>query len=333
MKFRINKSSEIAIFLQLKEQIKYYILSGRLQPGTRLPTPKELAAYLQINRNTVIASYKELEKENLLVTKQGQGTYISEKILPILDEKKRYELVAVARKALEKTLDLGFSPQDLYTVVFSQAVLGIDNNSKEELKALMVECNIPDLQYFQQVLQKELEIKVEGCLLSDLPDKINDELVIGVDFVVTTFFHIEDVRAILEPLGKDVLAIMAVPHLQTFIRIGQLKAGTRIGLVCATERGSFSMRRALEAAGLQHIHFENAGLDEKNKLEEMLKRVDWVVASRVAFDVVNAMVPPNVGIMRYYTILDQAGLQMIKQYLNKKMFSTGDTYWVPGEKK
>ncbi|TLM97867.1 GntR family transcriptional regulator, partial [bacterium] len=280
MEFQVNKSSEFPIYQQLKEQIKYFLLSGVLQPGTRVPPPKDLASYLQINRNTVIAAYKELEKEGLLMTRHGQGTYISEKLPPLPDEERKQALINLVRDTLERTVELGFSTEDLFTVVFNQAVLGIGSPRRKELRTLLVECNRPDLEYFQQEMQKELGIRVDGCLLAELPDKVQDEAVTAADFVVTTFFHLEDVKAILEPLGKEVMAIMAAPHLHTFMRIAQLPPGTRVGIVCGSKDGSLNMKKALESAGIENVKLANAGLDDRETLQEMLNRVDVVVASR-----------------------------------------------------
>lgn len=318
MEFQVNKSSEFPIYQQLKEQIKYFLLSGVLQPGTRVPPPKDLASYLQINRNTVIAAYKELEKEGLLMTKHGQGTYVSEEMPPLPDEERKQALISLVRETMEKTVQLGFNTEDLFTVVFNQAVLGLGSPRKKELRTLLVECNPPDLEYFQQELQKELGIQVDGCLLSELPDKVQEEAVTAADFVITTFFHIEDVKAILEPLGKEVIAIMAAPHFHTFMRVAQLPPGTRVGIVCASEDGSLNMKKAMETAGIEHIKLENACLDDKKALQKMFKRVDWVVASRVVIDAVKVMVPPEVQVMEFYNVLDWAGLQMLKQYLENK---------------
>ncbi len=318
MDFQVNKSSEFPIYQQLKEQIKYFLLSGVLQPGTRVPPPKDLASYLQINRNTVIAAYKELEKEGMLLTKHGQGTYVSEEMPPLPDEERKQALIALVRETMERTVKLGFSVEDLFTVVFNQTVLGLDALPRKELRTLLVECNKPDLQHFQQELQKELGIRVDGSLLTELPDNVQEEIVTGADFVVTTFFHVEDVKAILEPLGKEVVAIMAAPHLHTFMRIAQLPPGTRVGIICGHEDGSLNMRRALESAGIQHITLENAGLDDREALQKMINRVDWVVASRVVIDAVKVIVPTGVQVMEFYNVLDQAGVQMLKQYLDKK---------------
>lgn len=154
--------------------------------------------------------------------------------------------------------------------------------------------------------------------MTELPEKVQEESVTAADFIVTTFLHVEDVKAILEPLGKEVVAIMAAPHLHTLMRIGQLPPGTSVGLVCASESGACNMRLALEAAGIQHITLQHAGFDNKESLNRLLSQVDWVVASRVVVEDHRAVVPYIVQIIEFANVLDQAGLQMLKQYLRKR---------------
>jgi GntR family transcriptional regulator len=302
----------------LEEQIRYFLLSGSLQPGTQVPTPKDLGTYLRINRNTVISAYKELEKEGLLVTKHGQGTYISDKLPTPPDMEKRQALISLVNETLNKTHELGFSPEDLFTLVFNQAVLGLDSINDFELRALVVECNKPDLDYFYSTLKAELGIHIDGCLLSELEDRIDDDAVTRADFVITSVIHLEEVKAILESLNKDVLAIYATPHLQTFMRIAQLPAGTKVGVACGTERGACNMKNALVEAGINNIDLEYCATDNKTKVKEVVNRVDWVIASRMAYEELKAVAPPNVRFMEFFSELDKPGIEMLKQYISKR---------------
>lgn len=317
MEFRINKNSEIPIYQQLKEQIKYFLLNGKLKPGDRLPAPKDVAIFLHINRNTVIASYKELEKEGLIVVKHGQGTYVSENLPSIPDDGRKQALINLAQETLCRTRELGFTPHDLYTIIFGQAVLGLGQSRRT--RVLFVECSELDLDFYKRELEKELkDIAVEGCLLDDLPHKMEEEWVVSADFVITTFYHVEDVKAILEPLGKEVMAIMAAPQLDTLIRIGQLAAGTRVGLICCTAQRALRMRKALEAAGIQHIVLEHAGLDDKDVVLEMVSKVDLIVTSLTHFEQVKAVTPADIPIMEFTSVLDQAGIEMLRRFIAAK---------------
>ncbi len=319
MEFRINKSSEFPIYQQLKEQIKFYLLSGTLQPGTKIPTPKDLGTYLQINRNTVIAAYKELEQEGLLVSKHGQGTYIAEKLPSTPEDERRKALITLAQETLEKTKELGFDPEDLFTVVFNRTVLGLDipYYSKKAFRALMVECNSPDLAYYQNSLRLELGIEVDGCLLDELDDKKSEDFIRNTDFVVTNITHLEDVKAILEPLNKEVFGVMAAPHLHIFMEMRKLPAGTKVGLVCITEQFAARMEKALKEAGIDHLILKHSGTQDRESFNRMINEIEYLVSSRAVIDTVRKLVPERIKILEYCLELDRAFLEKLKQYLQR----------------
>ena len=65
------------LFDQLRGQIIEGIRSGRLPPGTRLPTVRELAGQLSMAVNTVARAYRELESAGILETRGRFGTFVA----------------------------------------------------------------------------------------------------------------------------------------------------------------------------------------------------------------------------------------------------------------
>ncbi len=319
MKFSINKKVDFPIYQQLKEQIKYFLLSGTLQAGEKVPSPIELEKLLKVNRNTVISAYKELEKEGLLVGKRGQGTYVSDNINVYNAKKHNQELLTLAEETIEKTKQLGFKPEELFTVIFNYTVLGVNDSKKLHLKALLTESAIQNLEYFRDVLIKELNIDVDICLLSELQDSIDSEIVRNCDFVITGFNHVEDVKATMEPLGKEVIGLMAAPSIHAFMRIAKLEPGTKVGIVCATTQGALNMKKAIENAGVENITIITCGAENNKQLLELLQEVDVVITSRIAFDNVKTLLPQGVQLLEFFAELDRNGLQMLEQYINNKV--------------
>jgi len=64
--------------VQLAEQIKRAIAVGALAPGERLPTVKGLAHDLKLNANTVARVYRDLEREGVIATAAGRGSFVRE---------------------------------------------------------------------------------------------------------------------------------------------------------------------------------------------------------------------------------------------------------------
>ncbi|MFT5030915.1 MAG: GntR family transcriptional regulator [Candidatus Binatia bacterium] len=83
MIIRINYKSGKPPYLQIGEQIRHAAASGALKSGEAVPTIRGLAEKLQVNRNTVAKAYTELEREGILETKTGRGSFLRENQTPL----------------------------------------------------------------------------------------------------------------------------------------------------------------------------------------------------------------------------------------------------------
>ena len=74
--FTIDARSGVPIYLQLIEQVKRSVAIGVLEPGEQLPTVKQLALDLTINPNTVARAYRDLERDEVIETAPGRGSFV-----------------------------------------------------------------------------------------------------------------------------------------------------------------------------------------------------------------------------------------------------------------
>jgi GntR family transcriptional regulator len=76
-RFRLDFRSGVPVYRQLIDQVLGAIASGAVAPGEQLPTVRQAAVDLEINPNTVVRAYRELEIRGVLTTHQGTGTFVS----------------------------------------------------------------------------------------------------------------------------------------------------------------------------------------------------------------------------------------------------------------
>ncbi|KKM09209.1 hypothetical protein SY88_19440 [Clostridiales bacterium PH28_bin88] len=112
MDFYVEFESGVPIYVQLKDQIKYAVATGRYPPGSRLPTVRQLAVELRINANTVSKVYSELEHEGILATRQGKGTFVRE-VEVSEDEAREQRLDALLESVIVEAYALGYQPNEL----------------------------------------------------------------------------------------------------------------------------------------------------------------------------------------------------------------------------
>jgi GntR family transcriptional regulator len=72
----VDPRSGVPIYLQIIEQVKRSVALGILEAGEQLPTVKQLALDLTINPNTVARAYRDLERDSVIETAPGRGSFV-----------------------------------------------------------------------------------------------------------------------------------------------------------------------------------------------------------------------------------------------------------------
>ena len=109
--YRIDKKSDIPIWVQLKKRLTYLIASGAYQPGDQLPTVRELAVQRDINYHTVNKVYHDLESSGLIEVQVGRGSHVADlgnsRFVAFENDARM-----VASEYATKLLDLGMTPEE-----------------------------------------------------------------------------------------------------------------------------------------------------------------------------------------------------------------------------
>jgi len=111
--FAIDLHSGVPVYRQLIDQVRGGIASGSLTAGDQLPTVRQLAVDLEINPNTVMRAYRELELGGLLETHQGTGTFIANKKIEKKSAERDRQLSQMAGEFAARAGAAGFTLEDL----------------------------------------------------------------------------------------------------------------------------------------------------------------------------------------------------------------------------
>jgi GntR family transcriptional regulator len=108
IEFHLDPRSGVATYLQIVQQVKEALRLGTIDVGDQLPTVREVVAHLAINPNTVAKAYRDLEREGLVLARQGRGTFVANTLAPASlrhHDELRAELERWVAKAEEAGLD------------------------------------------------------------------------------------------------------------------------------------------------------------------------------------------------------------------------------------
>ena len=82
---RVDATSFVPIYEQIKQGIVRLVATGRLKVGEPLPSIRDLAAEIIVNPNTVARAYRELEQGGLVLTQKGRGSFVADRARPDVD--------------------------------------------------------------------------------------------------------------------------------------------------------------------------------------------------------------------------------------------------------
>jgi DNA-binding transcriptional regulator YhcF (GntR family) len=121
--FAVDPGDELPVGLQLAWRLRALISTGQLASGERLPSFRQLAGWAGVNVNTVRGVYEGLERDGLVVSRQGQGTFVAAGVAP------NPELEEIVAEALRRAREAGAGPREL--AIVAMACAGVEADADE----------------------------------------------------------------------------------------------------------------------------------------------------------------------------------------------------------
>lgn len=112
----VDDDSALPVYEQLREQVKAALGRGELRRGEQLPSVRDVAASLGINPNTVNRAYSELERDGIVATKRGRGTFVT----PKRAGEEVGRLLQIAERFVAHARSLGYEGTQIVSAVRDQ---------------------------------------------------------------------------------------------------------------------------------------------------------------------------------------------------------------------
>lgn len=122
---KIDARSSTPLYEQIEIEIKELILNGGIKAGEKLPSIRELSSMVTINPNTVRKAYSELEREGVIETLIGRGTFIVRNYEPVFLESKYNEMKSKFRMSILEGKYLGLTKQEILNT-FAECLAFVD---------------------------------------------------------------------------------------------------------------------------------------------------------------------------------------------------------------
>lgn len=117
LRIQIRPNSGLPLYRQIANEVKAAFLRGYVRPGERLPSVRELASELGINPTTVVKAYDLLDRERLVVRRQGQGAFVAGGDEPLRPEERDARIGELAQELALEGRRLGFTEEAIGELV------------------------------------------------------------------------------------------------------------------------------------------------------------------------------------------------------------------------
>lgn len=305
----LDRKSGIPFYIQLKEQIRKQITQGLWTTGTKLPTERELAEGLGISRNTVSQAYKELEKEGVLSSTQGRGTFVADSFHTAHQENRKEQILRIIDMAMEEAVGLGFSIDDFVSFVYLRGRQKKDFLAK--VKVAFVESNPEQLAEARWNLGPG--VTIIPFLLSELQDRRGRERIKGMNLVVTSSEHVLEVKKWVQGLDLNVIELSLQPKLETIVRVAKLP-NREVVLLCESIVFGEKVKTALAGAGLYPLLTIKVQPSDE-ELADLLPQCTAVITASSQRKKVERLLPDHMELIEFRFEPDAGSLNLLRSIL------------------
>ena len=321
-KWYLDKDSKVPLYLQLKDQIKYHISTGGLQQNEQLPAVNKLAKELAINFETVRKAYKELEKEGLISMQRAKGTLVTldKGAPPFVPANAHGPEQAPERwvyNAVSALLAKGVPPEQVRAAVARSMEEAFA--AHKERFVIFTECNPLQVHDIAVQLKSILEEDVRPVLLEDLENEISglaaDEK--RLQAIVTTGFHLNDVRAALGGRQIDVHILITNMSPESRRKIDEIGTDRRFGFICRDKESIPLYNDLLRGEFGKKIKLVSTYLGDAAGVESLLRSVDILLVTPPVFREVKRISPADLPVFNVFDRVDPMSLRVLKDRISR----------------
>ncbi|MEO0601484.1 MAG: GntR family transcriptional regulator [Myxococcota bacterium] len=306
--FFVNRQSAVPLHVQIKEQIRYAVTSGDLEPGVALPSIRELTAQLGVHRNTVHRVYMELQALGVLVSRPGVGVFVNDALSRSVSPSDLAAVDELVERFFVEGRQAGINPVTLSRLVSQRAPA----HDARHPTVAFVECTAHQSVECARDLGESFGVRVVHLLLDDLrrqPCRVPGDL----RHVVTSLFHYDEVSEWAEDQGRKVHAVTYGLHPATQRQLRQIGPDVRLGFVCHDANTEEVIGKQVAARVPDGVFVGCANLESKPSALELLGNVDTVILTEPAAAFCIEHCTPDHELLELHFSLHPASVEKVRR--------------------
>lgn len=311
MQFLLDKKQKGTLFQQAYEQLLIALHTGKVRPGSRLPSVRQVALSNKINIKSVFAVYQQLQAEGYVTLRIGSGAYVDELDQFDLEQAYYLSLLKLIKSHLSEAQKLKLDPQNYSSLVQKF----IDKSELGSISVGVIECNEEQIRVFAKEISDRLHVRVLPLLLEQLesPDGKTAELLEEVDCFATTDFHFKQVKVLTAKYQKKLLQLRLNPHFIPTI-IEAARQGRVLMIVSNADYFPAFRHRLLDLSVEPAIVKRISAVDycDRSRLCAALAKAQSVYISAICEPHLRRLLPPHLRELKFDGLLSSESIEALE---------------------
>lgn len=296
--------------VDIEQMLAGRIRTGAYPEGSQLPTVRDLAHELSVNKNTIVRAYQALERKGFLELIRGRGAFVRARapVLGEMDSRWLARLDELVSDAKQRGLTR--------ELVLSEITARVDTIfGQGDLRLAFIECNQQDIDEMATQLAGAVHHPFEGLLLSEFvkhPKRYASEY----DLIITTFYHLNEVnRSLGEGKHENLVAVHAMPNHDALLNLARLYSPI-IGLVAALPSVVDTLTHIVN---MYHPNATIIGalIDDTPRVKTLLRKADAAVITR-AFAPQLLRFKPEIPVVVVTFTIDQQSVEYLQNRIQQE---------------
>jgi GntR family transcriptional regulator len=297
----LTRESEVPIRAQLALQIEVAIVTGRLAPGKKLPSVRELARRYGLHHNTAAAAYNDLTSRGLIEARRGSGIYVSKRSEPSPPETAR-EIDDLIASFLEIARARGYTAAEIRAAVTTW----LERQPPDHV--LIVE-PAPDI---RAILEHEIAGALPCPVRAVRPEALDEPGVLDAALVVTSFYHAATIRERIGPTAP-LVTINLNPGDAEMARLKQLPGGALLGIVSVSPLLLSVVSTVISSVRGEDVLVRPVLLSEEDEWKHLARTADAVVCDSLSGE---AVAPHTRKRHRVIRLVPESTLDQLRSYFS-----------------
>jgi len=309
IRFNLDKNVQLNFYEQIKGQLVSAIYCGKIKEGDRLPSIRELAEDLNVNYKTIRKIFLHLADEGYLDLVRGSGAYLKRRTGPqTWESMRRKAIIRLIGEVTEKAGNLGLSPQK-FARIYQNYCQG---TNLKNLKLIVVDHG-EEAFVFSRELRNRLGVEVKALSLEQIDELNAAEEVDGADFILTTSWHMDQIREFVE--GLDIGIVEIKPSHTIYIEILKAAQDKNVAIVIQDER---TMHASLDIfMNIYHPSttkkFWITSIEREDLVEEILREADLIFVSPICWDEMRKRAPSDKELKTYENFISDETIGFLRE--------------------